>query len=214
MYESFQINYEKYYNGGHDTARWIINLLSPLIDLNNKTILDWGCGPGRIIRHLPPLTDHSCAYYATDYNEQSISWCKKNIKNVNFNFNKLTAELPYPNEFFDLIYGISIFTHLSETMHIEWINELKRILKPGGILLLTTQGDNFKSKLTDQEKKTFENGKLVVRGKVKEGHRTYSAFHPDAYLRLLFKDFKILNHLVTDPKSKSHIPQDTWIVRK
>lgn len=213
MYESFQINYEKYYSGGNDTAKWIINLLSPHIELENKTILDWGCGPGRIIRHLPALTNNSCKYYATDYNEQSIVWCKNNIEGVNFNLNNLTAELPYASGLFDVIYGISIFTHLSESMHTKWFDELKRVLKPAGLLLLTTQGENFKSKLTETEKKTFENGKLVVRGNVKEGHRTYSAFHPDQYLHELFKDLTIADKIVITPSGKSYVPQDTWILK-
>ena len=45
-------------------------------------------------------------------------------------------------------------------------------------MFLTTQGDNFRVKLTDLELNKYNNDELVVRGKVKEGHRTYSAFHP------------------------------------
>ena len=45
-------------------------------------------------------------------------------------------------------------------------------------MFLITQGDNFKVKLTDLELTKYKKNELVVRGKVKEGHRTYSAFHP------------------------------------
>jgi len=214
MYESFQINYSKYYFGGKETAKWILEQLGKHKDLKGKKILDWGCGPGRIIRHMPNLSKNQSSFYATDYNKKSIHWCKNNIQNVNFNHNNLAAKLPYEDEEFDAIYGVSIFTHLSKEMHFKWFNELKRVLKPGGILLITTHGANFKKKLTVAERKEFDDGKLIVRGNVKEGHRTYCAFHPDAFLKLLFNDVEILDKIVISPKNKNYAPQDRWILKK
>lgn len=214
MYESFKLDYNNYYFGGQKTAQWIYNSLLPHHDIKNAKILDWGCGPGRIIRHLNEVMGDANKLFGTDYNEESIIWCRNNISNVDFNLNKLEAILPYPDDFFDVIYGISIFTHLSEEMHFEWYRELRRILKPGGIILLTTQGDNFKKKMTKSEILKYENGNLIVRGKVKEGHRTFSAFHPDAFMKEIFTKDEILEKIVIDPKAKDYVPQDTWLVRK
>jgi len=61
---------------------------------------------------------------------------------------------------------------------------------------------------------SFDRGELIVRGKVKEGHRTYSAFHPDSFLKSLFKEVEILDKIVILPENKSYIPQDTWILKK
>jgi len=122
--------------------------------------------------------------------------------------------LPYNDNYIDVIFGISIFTHLSEQLHYDWYNELYRILKPNGIILLTTQGDNFKVKLTDAELKQYNNNQLVVRGKVKEGHRTYSAFHPQVFMRKLFQNIEILEHIETKPEGGKGLPQDIWIVKK
>src|SRR5690606_21036025 len=116
-----------------------------------------------------------CALYGTDYNRKSIEWCSDNLKGINFNNNKLEADLPWAKNYFDIVYGLSIFTHLSETLHFDWFKELMRVLKPEGIFLFTTQGNNFTIKLTEQELKLFRKGELVIRGKVTEGHRTYSA---------------------------------------
>ena len=214
MYESFHLNHERYYYGGEETADWLIGLLERHIKLDDKCILDWGCGPARVIRHFPKLTANKCHYFGTDYNKKSIEWNTKNIENVKFNHNSLKAELPYESGFFDVIYGISIFTHLSEKMHYEWFNELKRIIKNDGLLLLTMQGENFKQKLSEQEKDKFDNGELVIRGNVKEGHRIYSAFHPDKFLEDLFSEMQVLEKIIKSPDGKSYIPQDTWILKK
>jgi len=55
IYESFQINYQKYYTDSIDAAKWLANQFRKHIELKDKKILDWGCGPGRIIRHLPTV---------------------------------------------------------------------------------------------------------------------------------------------------------------
>lgn len=215
IYESFQINYQKYYTDSKDTALWLKDLFEKHIDLKNRQILDWGCGPGRVIRHLPSVIGNGCGFFGTDYNSQSIEWCINNLKGISFNTNSLAAKLPYNDNFMDVIYGISVFTHLSGQMHFNWYNELYRVLKPGGIILVTTQGDNFKVKLSTLEAEEYNNGQLVVRGKVKEGHRTYSAFHPKEFMNKLFSNAEILEHIETKPDTgKSWLPQDVWIIRK
>jgi len=214
LYESFQINYQEYYTESIGTAKWVAGYFDKHIELKNKKILDWGCGPGRVIRHLPTVVGNGCEYFGTGYNPQTIDWCKKNLSGISFNCNSLDARLSYKDQFFDVIYGISIFTHLSEQLHSDWYNELFRILKPGGIMFLTTQGDNFKIKLVESELVQYNNGKLVVRGKVKEGHRTFSAFHPTEFMNNLFSNSEILEHVATTPAEGGWLPQDIWIVQK
>lgn len=213
IYESYRLNYSKYYFDGKESAQWLINNLSKHTSFNKIKILDWGCGPARIVRHLPELLNYNCDIYGTDYNEQSINWCKKNIENVNFNCNNLDAVLNYPDNYFDVIYGISIFTHLSEKLHYSWFNELLRITKRDGILFFTTQGKAFVSKLTLQEQNTFLAGQVVEKGNTKEGHRTYSAFQPfDFFSKIIDK-----NEIVEFVEGKlinGQPEQDVWIIKK
>ena len=214
IYESFQINYSKYFTESIEAAKWLKDHLKKHIELNDKKILDWGCGPGRIIRHLPSIINNGCEFYGTDYNKKSIDWCKANLQGIEFHNNSLAAKLPYPDNFFDVIYGISIFTHLSEQMHYDWYVELYRILDLGGIMFLTTQGDNFKVKLTGPELEKYNRNQLVIRGNVKEGHRTFSAFHPQKFMRTLFENVEILKHITDKPEIGKWLPQDIWIIKK
>ncbi|KPL16992.1 MAG: hypothetical protein AMS26_02525 [Bacteroides sp. SM23_62] len=213
LYESFALNYPAYYYGGRESAKDLFNHFSKYKSRHNLNILDWGCGPGRIIRHMPELFDDSCTYYGTDYNSKSIKWCAANIPGIYFSHNALSPPLNYANDQFDIIYGISIFTHLSEEMHFAWINELFRIIKKDGIILLTTAGSAFKSLFTQSEKTRFENGNIIIRDKVREGHRTFTAFHPVGFIQRLFSNFEILEHIERDPVDNK-LPQDIWIVRR
>jgi len=213
IYESHEMNYEKYYNGGIKTAEWLVTHFKRHIDLKDKTILDWGCGPARIIRHLPKIVTNGCTFLGSDYNEKSIQWNSNNIPNVAFNLNSLAASLPYKNESVDVIYSLSVFTHLSEKLHYEWYKELYRVLAPDGIMFITTSGDNYKPLLTTPELVRYNNDELVARGQVKEGHRIYTTFHPKAFMKKLFQNAVILEHIETPPQDGWN-PQDIWIVKK
>jgi len=212
IYESFQLDYTEYYTKSRETAQWLLDYFSKYIHLKNVKILDWGCGPGRIIRHIPELLDKRSEIYGTDYNQKSIKWCRENLPGISFIHNSMEAELPYEDNFFDVIFGISIFTHLSESMHYARFKELYRILKPGGILFLTTHGKVFIDKLTASEKEKYLNDKLVIRGKVKEGHRTFTAYHPKQFMEQLFSKMQILEHVPGVSNEKPQ--QDIWIVKK
>jgi SAM-dependent methyltransferase len=181
--------------------------------LENLNILDWGCGPGRVVRHLPNFVSDSCNLFGTDYNKKYIKWCIKNIPRINFKTNELRPPLSFENDFFDIVYGISIFTHLSREMHFKWFSELLRVTNTGGIIFLTLHGEAFKIKLTAYENTLFDNGELVIKANTKEGHRTFGAFQPNSFVRKLIGNNQILEHVpgvLIDRKPQ----QDIWIIKK
>lgn len=214
VYESYRLDYEAYYTDGQESAKWLFQELSPFINLSHCRILDWGCGPARIVRHLPMLLDPGNEVFGTDYNRKTIQWCRRNIPGVQFSVNDLAPPLHFEGASFDVVYGISIFTHLTGQRHIEWLAELYRVLKPGGVLLITTQGEVFKSILTEKEKELFDAGELVERTKVKEGHRLFSAFQPVAFMHsLLGNRWKVLK-FTPGQMQQWGAEQDTWILQK
>jgi len=208
MYEAFQLNYERYYINGEKTAQWLVALVQKHKNLTGASVLDWGCGPARVIRHLPALIEEG-TFYGTDCNQQSIAWCSANFTDIYFHSNDLMPGLIYEKEWFDLIYGISIFTHLSIEAHEAWLNELIRVLKPGGILFLTLHGEGFRQKLTPPEELLFDADELVVRGRVSEGHRTFTSFHPEKWVRIWTLRLTVLDHL-----RGAEGEQDVWILKK
>lgn len=215
MYESFQLHYHKYYYGGRDVAVWIKDQLAPFMHFSGTRILDWGCGPGRVIRHFPQIfAGQDVSLFGTDYNPQSINWCRDYLPGIHFSLNQLAPPLPFESNFFDAIYGISIFTHLSEERHRQWVQELMRIAKPGGLLLLTTHGDAYQVKLTREEKQRYAKGLLIERSQAVEGHRVFTAFQAPAYFRQLVAPYAdILQHTPGKPRHWG-IEQDVWLLKK
>lgn len=213
LYETYRMDYQNYFEDGKNTAVDIVQLISAQISLENITILDWGCGPARVVRHLPALLPQS-KIYASDYNNEIIQWCKENILDVEFRQTELIPPLAFDHNFLDVVYALSVFTHLSEENHFRWITEIYRVLKPGGIFLFTTQGNAFLNKLSTREKEKFLNGAVVIRGQVKEGHRTYSAFQPETFVLTLLKNNWRILKFISGGLQDWGPEQDMWMVQK
>jgi SAM-dependent methyltransferase len=107
-----------------------------------RHILDFGCGCGGTLIWFAKRRQ-SCNFYGTDTDADAISWCRDNLKFGSFSVNNPLPPLEYPSEMFDLIYAISVFTHLNEDYQFHWLSELKRIAKPKGILISTVYGQHW-----------------------------------------------------------------------
>lgn len=100
-------------------------------------VFDFGCGPGRISAVLG-ARHPTCSIMGCDIDADAISWCETQIGGrTKFFVNGNLPPLEIPDEYFDLIYSISTFTHFPEDMQHAWLAELRRVLKPGGHILTT-----------------------------------------------------------------------------
>ena len=155
-------------------------------------ILDFGCGVGRVMRHWS--STKGPAWHGTDYNPALVEWCKSHLKFSKFRVNTLSGELPYEAQTFDFIYAFSVFTHLNEPLQFFWINELWRVLKPGGYVYFTTHGENYVSALTPDELKLFRRGQLVIREQKQSGSNFCAVFHPVGYVHeKMAQNFRVID---------------------
>jgi cyclopropane fatty-acyl-phospholipid synthase-like methyltransferase len=104
-----------------------------------QNVLDFGCGCGRTLIWFADRSQ-SAHWYGTDIDAESIAWCRNNVDFAEFGVNDPLPPLRYVSETFDLIYAISVFTHLDEDYQFRWLDELERVTIPGGIVLLTVSG--------------------------------------------------------------------------
>jgi SAM-dependent methyltransferase len=121
-----------------------------------ESILDFGCGSGRIVRWFGDVTPRS-RLFGCDINSEAIQWCKQNIQFCDFIHSNPVPPLPYTDHSFDLIYGISVVTHLDEGLQLSWLDELRRLIKPGGVILLSVHGeDKAPTDLNPEERQQYD----------------------------------------------------------
>jgi SAM-dependent methyltransferase len=104
-------------------------------------LLDFGCGCGRFIRHLVPLSDE-VEIHGTDIDAEMIDWLRANVAEGFYEVAPHQPPLPYPDHHFDLVINHSVFSHLDEARQDLWLAELQRITAPGALLLLTVEGQS------------------------------------------------------------------------
>ncbi|WOJ98392.1 class I SAM-dependent methyltransferase [Congregibacter brevis] len=119
------------------------------------SVLDIGCGVGRLAAPLTHFLDSNSRYEGFDVDKQAIAWCQRAIgsRHRNFNF-RLTSvnnehynpdgeergenfQFPYEKNAFDFAVATSVFTHLSTEDAKQYLRELSRVLKPGASAVLT-----------------------------------------------------------------------------
>jgi SAM-dependent methyltransferase len=126
-----------------------------------ESILDFGCDCGRMLLWLKALGQRT-KLHGTDVDPEAISWARGNIPYCTFTVNDADPPLPYPDSAFDLIYNHSVFTHIDERRQDAWLQELWRVTRPGGFLVLTTHGERTLQTDVDAVRNVFDNGSRDV----------------------------------------------------
>lgn len=140
-----------YHAAGKEVANEITDLLLEFSSQGTKPsgrVLDLGCGPGRVIDCYADVFPKA-KLFGCDIDPEAIEWAANTLSDrAKFDVNPAGGRLPYPDEYFDIIYSISIFTHLPENIQFPLLKEIRRIMKPGGYLI-TTKLNPFSFKLPE-----------------------------------------------------------------
>jgi SAM-dependent methyltransferase len=170
-------------------------------DINSfDRILDFGCGCGRTLLWLAPWAERT-ELDGTDIDRDAISWCRGSIRFARFAVNDPLPPLPYPEMSFDLVYLISVFTHLTEDLQLLWLEELRRVSRPGGYVLVTLRGSYYQDHLSAEDRAELARAGFVfsqfpphLRDMFPEWYQT--ATHSEEYVRRHYSPhFEVLHHL-------------------
>jgi len=131
----------QYIKNGYTNFQKVKNIMTSLLPIkpqNKLRILDWGCGCAGIGRYF--INDSAFDYFGCDIDSVNIDWCKEKISSKSFTKVLPIPPTPYQNGQFDVIVGISVFSHLNNKNQFQWLKELHRILKPEGFLIVSILG--------------------------------------------------------------------------
>lgn len=102
--------------------------------ISKDKVLDLGCGNGR---YYLAVKEKYAEYFGIDGSEELIKIAKDKYPEANFQQSD-AFNLPFADNFFNKIYSIAVFHHIpSLELRIDFLKEAKRVLKPGGLLILT-----------------------------------------------------------------------------
>jgi len=102
--------------------------------ISGEKILDLGCGNGRLHELLGgKIID----YYGVDNSDKLITIAKSKYPEGKFQVSDV-LDIPFPDNFFDKVFSIAVLHHIpSDDFRIRFIKEARRVLRPGGFLILT-----------------------------------------------------------------------------
>lgn len=117
-------------------------------------VLDIGSGIGRMAIPLMSFLDKTAQYEGFDVMKMGVNWCQKNITTLypNFKFTHVSLKndlytndgneaesftFPYSDNQFDFCFLTSVFTHMTDKQVENYLEEIQRVLKPGGRCLAT-----------------------------------------------------------------------------
>jgi SAM-dependent methyltransferase len=106
-----------------------------------ERVLDWGCGCGRVTRWLGAELEGR-ELVSVDVDPAAIKWCAEHLPFGRFMVCNPRPPLDVPDSHFDLVVNHSVLTHLDASMQDEWLTELRRITRPGALIILSVHGDD------------------------------------------------------------------------
>lgn len=178
-------------------------------------ILDWGCGCGGTARYF--LEDENYDYRGCDIDPDNLRWCKENLAPDRFELMPLRP--PEKNPFattFDVVFGISVISHLSVESIVEWMRWLSTLFDDG-VVVLTTLSTQAMAKAGPKEAhRIATHGAIFAKQRTGIGRMIGTddyygtAFQmPDTLARLCPKPLRLTHHV---PAGLSH--QDIFVFQK
>ncbi len=122
---------------GREGARQVLDAVSRAS--RGRALPDWldfGCGCGRIARYVHEGPEIG-SYAGVDVDAAQIAWAARHLPG-RFEVMRPDPPLRFEASSFDVVLAVSIFTHFSQAEQFAWLAEIRRILKPGGLLVATT----------------------------------------------------------------------------
>ena len=146
-----------------------------------EAVLDFGCGWGRIIRFFQKDLAAS-RLWGIDASPEMVALCRRHDPWSRFEEVSPSGPTAFADGTFDLVYAFSVFSHFSEEMHRRWLQEIRRILKPGGLFLATTRRRDFiEQSVLDRIRRPLARHPEAIAGMFADTRRWLAAYDEGRY---------------------------------
>lgn len=195
------------------------------VDLPPKAvILDFGCGSGRILAGWEGLLPEGGKLFGVDINPNLVAFCKANISFATASQSSYDPPLDFEQAKFDFVYSASVLTHMTLPACLRWAGELARIIKPGGVLMISYHGAHYIETLRglapDGEQRLTRDGYYLhscsEESETFRGSNEYASFMTSEFVTALFNRFDLLSLRVGSSSNPTHFAsyQDVAILRR
>ncbi|WP_054023367.1 HAD-IA family hydrolase [Bacillus sp. FJAT-28004] len=104
--------------------------------IKDKVVLDAACGVGY---GTSLMSDFAQFVYGIDISNESIKLAEEEYGTSNTKFIEASIEkIPLPSHSIDVVVSFETIEHVNEEIQVSFMNEIKRLLKPNGILIIST----------------------------------------------------------------------------
>jgi SAM-dependent methyltransferase len=146
-----------------------------------EAVLDFGCGWGRIIRFFQKDLD-ARRLWGIDASPEMIEICRRHDRWSRFEEVAPSGPTAFADGTFDFVYSFSVFSHFSEAMHDRWLDEIRRILRPGGLFIATTRRRDFiEQSVLDRLRRPLSRHPEAIAGMFADTRRWLAAYDAGQY---------------------------------
>lgn len=200
-------HYKNTLREGLSTAeKWLLSSIVP-----HQNIIDIGCGAGRV---SAALAQEHITITAVDISYELLQLAQRHAQanNLHINFVQIDAlRLPFLANTFDLALAIKVYCYIpSRTLRVQYIQEIVRVLQPGGILVMTqyiTPAEWTSSAYDEHYHRIAPNYTTLEKGDafaIIEEDQTYSYVHRFTEAELREELEQVGLSIIVDTNDKDH----------
>ena len=138
-----------FFEAGPETRDILLDGIPDDFRWEGSRVMDFGCGMGRTLVHFQEEAKVA-EIWGVDVDKDALAPFEENLcPPMHAHMSNVDPPLPFEDSSFDLIWAISVWTHLTDNA-LPWLAEMHRILKPGGLSIPTYMGESHSEPLAGE----------------------------------------------------------------
>lgn len=163
---------------------WIADLFADALErcgrpvADGQRILDFGCSSGRHLRVLHAWRPE-VAWLGRDPNRAAVAWASEHLPGIDFAVSPQEPPLELADGSLDAVLAVSVWSHFGAGAAERWLDEMRRLLRPGGALVLTIQGPGSIAHYLREGAISEDDAAEAAAALLASGHLLVPSFGPD-----------------------------------